>query len=171
MLLPVPFESQRDNASGTGYRECFSSSCAMLARFWGVIPSDDDYNRVRVRYGDSTLAAAQCATLRALGLRADFWTNGCRVDIEAQIRGGRPVAVGWLHRGPLAAPVGGHWSVVVGLAGDRFVMHDPYGEPLLISGGHLSNRSGENVSCSWRNFLPRWEADGPRSGWYLTCSR
>ena len=30
--LQVPYFSQRDNASGTGYRECFSSSCAMLRR-------------------------------------------------------------------------------------------------------------------------------------------
>jgi hypothetical protein len=30
--LKVPYEYQLDNKSGTGYRECFSSSCAMVAR-------------------------------------------------------------------------------------------------------------------------------------------
>ena len=40
--LPVAWENQNDNASVTGYRECFSSSCAMLARFWGKVSSDDE---------------------------------------------------------------------------------------------------------------------------------
>ena len=40
--LPVAWENQNDNASGTGYRECFSSSCAMLARYWGKVGSDDE---------------------------------------------------------------------------------------------------------------------------------
>lgn len=168
--LSVPFESQLDNASGQGWRECYSSSSAMLARFWGKVPNDDTYNRLRARFGDSTSAAAQLAALRALGLRADFWTNGTRADLVRQIEGGRPVAVGWNHRGPIAAPRGGHWSVVVGLSGpDRFLMHDPYGEPLLVSGQHDTSKSGAYISCSWANFLPRWEVEGPRTGWYLTC--
>jgi hypothetical protein len=45
--LPVAWENQNDNASGTGYRECFSSSCAMLARYWGKVSSDDAYNLIR----------------------------------------------------------------------------------------------------------------------------
>lgn len=168
--LSVAFESQRDNSSGTGWRECYSSSAAMLARFWGKVPSDEAYNRIRSRYGDTTSAAAQLAALRSLGLRADFWTNGTRADLENQIRAGRPVAVGWNHRGPITAPVGGHWSVVVGLSGPHhFLMHDPYGEPLLVSGVHDTRRSGAYVRCSWANFLPRWEVEGPRTGWYLTC--
>ena len=40
--LAVAWENQNDNASGTGYRECFSSSCAMLARYWGKVGSDDE---------------------------------------------------------------------------------------------------------------------------------
>lgn len=171
MQLSVPYESQSDNRTGTGYRECFSSSAAMLARFWGVVASDDDFNRLRARYGDTTEAQAQVAALRSLGLRADFWSNGCRADLEAQINGGRPVAVGWLHRGDVSRPHGGHWSVVVGLDGDHLRMHDPFGEPLLRTGGHYRRGSGRDVRCSWINFLPRWEADGPRSGWYLTASK
>jgi hypothetical protein len=52
--LPVAWENQNDNASGTGYRECFSSSCAMLARYWGKVSGDDAYNLIRARYGDTT---------------------------------------------------------------------------------------------------------------------
>ncbi len=44
--LDVTYQSQNDNASGTGYRECFSSSCAMVAMYYGRIDSDDAYNRV-----------------------------------------------------------------------------------------------------------------------------
>ena len=31
--LMFAWENQNDHASGTGYRECFSSSCTMLARY------------------------------------------------------------------------------------------------------------------------------------------
>jgi hypothetical protein len=171
MLLSVAYESQYDNASGAGWRECFSSSAAMLARYWGKVPGDDVYNRIRQRYGDSTSAAAQVRALRELGLQSHFWTNGRRADIENEIRGGRPVGVGWLHRGGVRRPTGGHWSVIVGLDGSHFWMHDPAGEPLLMSGGHIPGSNGAMRRCSWLNFLPRWEVEGPRTGWYLTCSR
>lgn len=171
-LLSVPFESQLDNQSGQGYRECFSSSAAMLARFWGKVTSDDAYNRIRARYGDTTSAQAQLAALRSLGLRSHFWTNGCRVDLERELLAGRPVAVGWLHRGPVSAPRGGgHWSVAVGFNSSHVAMNDPNGEALLASGGYTSNTNGAGVRYSWRNWLPRWEVEGPRTGWMLTCSR
>jgi hypothetical protein len=50
VLLPVPYEYQNDNASGTGYRECFSSSCAMIARYHGKVKNDDEYNAIRAKY-------------------------------------------------------------------------------------------------------------------------
>ena len=171
MILDVPFESQHDNASGSGWRECFSSSAAMLARYAGAVPGDDAYNLIRARYGDTTSASAQVRSLRALGLQSHFWTNGRRRDLENELRGGRPVAVGWLHQGRVTSPRGGHWSVIVGLQGDHFLMHDPAGEPLLVSGGHIRGSSGRGRRCSWLNFLPRWEIEGPRTGWYLTCRR
>ena len=169
-LLRVPFQSQRDNATGTGWRECFSSAAAMLAMYWEAVPSDDAYIRIRARYGDTTEAAAQVRALRALGLQSDFWTCGTRADLEHSIKGGRPVAVGWLHRGKPSQPTGGHWSVVVGFSSDHLWIHDPNGEPLLVTGGHIPGSSGANVKCTWRNFLPRWEVEGPKTGWYLTCA-
>lgn len=170
--LAVPYESQRDNASGNGYRECFTSSAGMLARFWGKVHGDDAYNKVRARFGDTTSGLAQVRALKSLGLKAGFWTNGRQEDLVNELMGGRPVAVGWLHHGPVTVPSGGgHWSVIVGLEGKGFFrMHDPYGEPMLVTGGHSSN-SGNGVICSWANFLPRWTVEGPRSGWYLSCSR
>jgi hypothetical protein len=52
-VLPVPYEYQLDNQSGTGYRECFSSTCAMICRYYGKVKSDDEYNKIRAEYGDS----------------------------------------------------------------------------------------------------------------------
>jgi hypothetical protein len=54
--LIVPYFSQRDNASGQGSRECFSSSCAMVAAYYGKVKSDDEYNVIRARFGDTTNA-------------------------------------------------------------------------------------------------------------------
>ena len=168
--LAVPFESQIDNASGTGYRECFSSSAAMLARFWGRVQNDDVFNGIRRRYGDSTSAAAQLKALRSLGLVSHFWTNGRREDLLNELRGGRPVAVGWLHKGHVTNPTGGgHWSVVVGDWPRGVLMHDPFGEARLITGGHIGGSPGAYLQYSWENWLPRWEVEGPRTGWYLTC--
>ena len=168
--LPVAWENQNDNASGTGYRECFSSSCAMLARYWGKVSSDDEYNLIRARFGDTTSAEAQLAALRALGLTANFATNGDRSALEAEIQAGRPLAVGWLHHGPATAPTGGgHWSVVIGFSIKHAIHHDPNGEADLLHGGYTANTNGAAQHYSWTNWLPRWEADGPGSGWWLSC--
>ena len=168
--LPVAWENQNDNASGTGYRECFSSSCAMLARYWGKVGSDDEYNAIRAKYGDSTSAEAQLSALRSLGLTANFATNGDRAALEQQINLGRPVAVGWLHHGSVSAPSGGgHWSVVIGFTEAVSIHNDPNGEADLVAGGYTANTNGAGQHYSWKNWQPRWEADGPGAGWLLTC--
>jgi ABC-type bacteriocin/lantibiotic exporter with double-glycine peptidase domain len=168
----VAWENQNDNASGTGYRECFSSSCAMLARYWGKVGSDDEYNLIRARYGDSTSAEAQLSALRSLGLTANFRTNGDRQTLEEQINLGRPVAVGWLHHGPVSTPSGGgHWSVVIGFTDTASIHNDPNGEADLVAGGYTGNLNGAGQHYSWKNWRPRWEADGTGTGWLLTCWR
>ena len=69
-ILNVPYEYQLDNQSGTGYRECFSSTCAMIARYYGKVKNDDEYNKIRAKYGDTTSKDAQLAALRSMGLTA-----------------------------------------------------------------------------------------------------
>ena len=44
--LVVPYDFQGDNAGGRGYRECATSSCGMVAMFWGKI-ADVAANYVR----------------------------------------------------------------------------------------------------------------------------
>jgi hypothetical protein len=167
--LNVKWQSQLDNKSGTGYRECFSSSCAMLAMYWGKVASDDAYNAIRAKYGDTTSAQAQLAALRHLGLKADFHTNGTPGALEEEIDAGRPAAVGWLHHGPVSAPRGGgHWSVVIGYTAAAWIHNDPNGEALLVQGGYTSNTKGAGVVYSRKNWNPRWMPGGT-GGWYLTC--
>jgi hypothetical protein len=166
--LAVPYQSQNDNASGTGYRECFSSSCAMVAMYYGKIKNDDAYNLIREKYGDSTDAQAQVRTLRSLGLEANFISNGSTSDIKAAIDAGRPVPVGWLHHGSSSAPSGGgHYSVVIGYTDKAWVMNDPNGEASLSAGGYTSNTDGSNQSYSFKNWNPRWIVEGEGSGWYM----
>ncbi len=134
--LPVPYFSQRDNASGYGHRECFSSSCAMIAAFYGKVKGDDEYNRVRASFGDTVEATAQSSALKSLGLKPTFRKDVTLEDLHNEIRAGRPVAVGWLHHGPYTKPSGGgHWSVIVGTNGSATIHHDPYGEADIVNGG------------------------------------
>ena len=167
--LSVKWQSQLDNKSGTGYRECFSSSCAMLAMYWGKVANDDAYNAIRGKYGDTTSAEAQLAALRSLGLKADFHTNGTPAALEREIDAGRPVAAGWLHKGPVSAPSGGgHWSVVIGYTAAAWIQNDPNGEALLVQGGYAKNTNGAGLAYSRKNWNPRWMPGGS-GGWYLTC--
>ncbi len=166
--LDVPYQSQNDNASGTGYRECFSSSCAMVAMFYGKIANDDAYNLVRQKYGDSTDAQAQLRALRSLGLEANFITNGTTCDIRECIDAGRPVPVGWLHKGHVTAPSGGgHYSVIIGYDDSGWIVHDPNGEANLANGGYTNNLNGAKQHYSYKNFNPRFIVEGEHSGWYI----
>ena len=170
VLLKVPYEYQLDNKSGTGYRECFSSSCAMIAKYYGKVKNDDEYNKVRAKYGDTTDAQAQVLALRALGLtNSRFVTNCAPGLLEAELRAGRPVAVGWLHKGPYNAPTGGgHWSVIIGFTdADHWIVNDPNGEADLINGGYVNHTKGAGIKYSKPRFNRRWEVDGAGTGWAL----
>jgi GH24 family phage-related lysozyme (muramidase) len=171
ILLRVPYEAQNDNSSGTGYRECFSSSAAMVARFYGKVSSDDAYNKIRAKFGDTTDSQAQVKALQSLGLEARLRTNCNAAVLEAELRAGRPVMVGWLHKGPITAPTGGgHWSVVIGCTSAAFIHNDPNGEADLINGGYVNHSKGAGIAYSRKNWLRRWEADGANTGWALLVS-
>ena len=165
--LKVPYEYQLDNGP-TGYRECFSSSCAMVARYWGKIAGDHEYNRVRRQFGDTTDPKAQIMALKTLGLRATFEMEGTAATLENEIRSGFPTPVGWLHKGPATAPTGsGHWTVVSGFTPTHFIHQDPNGEADMANGGYVNHKGGANIAYSRGNWLRRWLVDGPESGWYL----
>lgn len=166
-VLKVPYFSQRDNASGTGWRECFSSSCAMIAAFHGKVKGDDEYNAIRAPFGDSTSSTAQAQALASLGLKPEFRQNLVLADLRKEIEAGRPVAVGWLHHGNYQRPSGGgHWSVIVGITNDATIQHDPYGLCDLRNGGHTSAVGGNYAAYANRYWLPRWEVKG-NDGWAM----
>lgn len=173
-ILDVPYEYQLDNKSGKGYRECFSSTCAMIAEYYGKVSSDDEYNQIRARYGDTTDKNAQIGALRHLGLNPKFITNGNAALLENEIRNGRPVAVGWLHQGSVSYPTGGgHWTCCIGFTPDSFVFNDPNGEADMVNGGYVSHLQsrGKGVKYSRKNWLRRWECDGQNTGWAILVTK
>jgi GH24 family phage-related lysozyme (muramidase) len=167
-ILKVQYFSQNDNTSGTGYRECFSSTSAMIAAFYGRVRNDDAYNAIRAKFGDTTDSQAQIRALRSLDLDARFVTNAAVGLLEAEILAGRPVGVGWLHQGPVKAPTGGgHWTLCIGFTPEAIVMNDPNGEANMVAGGYVNHSNGAGIRYSRKNWLRRWEADGPGTGWAL----
>ena len=172
LVLDVPYEWQRDNKSGEGFRECFSSSAAMVAKFYGKIGSDDEYNSVRARFGDSTDSSAQIQALRFLGLHAEFRQNLGIADLDKETSQGRPVLTGWLHHGSYKAPSGGgHWSVVVGTDATSVIHNDPYGMADIVNGSYKSAQGGKYIHYSKQYWLPRWQVEGANSGWGVLISK
>jgi hypothetical protein len=166
--LNVPYFSQRDNASGQGDRECFSSSCAMVAAFYGRVSSDDEYNKIRARFGDTTSASAQAQALQSLGLKATFRQNVSRAELQAEIQAGRPLAVGWLHQGSFTKPSGGgHWSVAVGFVNGGTIHHDPFGQCNIVNGGYRSASGGQYIQYADQYWLPRWSVKSSSDGWAM----
>ena len=171
----VPYFHQLDNKSGRGYRECFSSSLAMIAAFYGKVKTDDEYNRIRERFGDTTSITAQIQTLRSLGLHAEFRQDADGNLAEAELAAGRPLALGFLHHGdmskgepPMCDSYGcGHWLVAVGFDKDDWTVHDPRGLPDIERGGHSGRYGGRNAKISRQAFQMRWEVEGPGTGWVI----
>ena len=172
----MPYFSQFNNESGTGSRECFSSAAAMVAAFYNKVKTDDEYNAIRVKYGDTTSVDAQIQTLRSLGLNVEFRQDGDFDLIELEIERGRPVLAGYFHYGDVLkgeAPHGaGHWLVVNGYAGKysndpELIVQDPRGLPDMVRGGHKNAGKGRNARVRQSEFYPRWSVEGPRTGWVI----
>ncbi len=175
----VPYYSQLDSPTGYGYRECFDSAAAMIAAFHRVVDSQDEYRHVRRKYGDTTEVHSQVSALRALGLEAEFSQNVRVEDIEIEIDAGRPLLVGWLHKGDFTqgkpavcdSEGCGHWSLIVGYNKDEFVAMDPMGRPNMETGGHNIKRSGELIRMSRPAFYQRFLIEGEASGWAIFVDR
>ena len=171
--LPVPYFTQNDDGPEAA-RRCFSSAAAMLAAFYGVVGSDEQYNRNRERFGDTTSVNAQIDTLRDFGLRAVFMSYGSTSMLFDLLDQGRPVAVGILAKGDFSKgeqPWGpGHWLVLTGYTLDSFVAHDPRGLPDLHKGTHEPKLSGAYVRIDRKDFEKRWMIEGPESGWLIVIN-
>ena len=49
----------------------------------------------------------------------------------------------------------------------EWIMQDPRGLPDMIQGGHRKASLGRNVRVRQAEFYPRWEVEGPRTGWVI----
>jgi hypothetical protein len=144
----------------------------MVASYYGKIKGDDAYNKLRARYGDSTSADAQLKALRYLGLDSKFIQNGTPELLRGEIDAGRPVVVGWLHKGLVGAPSGsGHYSVIIGYTEGAWIHHDPNGEADMVRGGYVNHTKGKGVAYSQKNWNKRWLVEGPGSGWAILIKK
>lgn len=168
--LSVPYFNQVDNYT-QAHRTCNSSSCAMCLAFLrpGKISGDDEYLKKLItgQYGDTTDHGAQTRLLESYGLSSTWHTNLSFDDLERELKAGRPVVIGILHRGSLAAPTGGHMCVVIGFTknGD-FIVNDPYGSCNDGYSGPVENGNGTIYSRAM--LKARWLPEGSRSGWGRT---
>ena len=172
-LTGFPYFSQvsSDGSDGAeGWRQCQTSAIAMCLAYLKVkgINDDTDYLKVVQRYGDTTFQTTHQLALKALGVRARFVKNCSASQLQAELRGGLPAALGYLHRGPVGAPSGGgHWLACYGFTPHGWVVHDPQGTCDLVNGGFAQQggSSGKAQRYSYKNFNPRWLVEGQASGW------
>lgn len=171
--LDVPYFYQRDSKTGHGERMCFSSSMAMAIEYLDpeAIDGDDDtYLREVFKYGDSVSSDAQIKAARALGVPAQFRTNGTQKDLERLLDEGIPVPIGILHKGPVSKPSGGgHWVCLIGYDATHFFVHDPFGELDLVNGGYpkAGPEDGRNQRYSKVNLMRRWLIASDHDGWLV----
>ena len=134
----------------------------------GGIGDDTDYLSVVRRHGDTTSQATHQAALKELGVKARFVQNCSASQAQGEIRAGLPLAMGYLHRGPVTAPAGGgHWLACCGFDAHAWSVMDPFGELDLINGGWLRSggTSGQSRRYSYKNFNPRWLVENQSSGY------
>ena len=137
----VPYFNQLELPSGEN--QCFTSAMAMMAGTYALVADQWEYFRVRSKYGPTEEVESHIKAMSELGADIDFVQDGSADLLVEEVRAGRPVAVGFLHRGDITTgrpPEGfGHWVVIIGVKeGSHFVVHDPRGaEPLVVSSNVL----------------------------------
>lgn len=173
-VLDVKFFTQLDNW-GVETRTCNTSACWMAGTYLkpdlltraGYCANADFsfYLPIVNNFGDTTEHDAQTAALRKLGVESEWRTNLTIEDVVAEIDAGRPVVMGWLHKGHVSRPSGfGHMICIVGyewVDGRLFlIVHDPYGEADLVNGDYYGMPiEGAFLRYSERNLRPRFECD------------
>jgi hypothetical protein len=165
-VIAVPYFCQLLMDDGQGWRDCFSTTAAMIAAWKGKVPpnttGENQYNHIRQKHGDSTVAGSQLAALAELGLHANYATNGTKAKLIELLDQGVPVGTGILHHGQASSPSGGgHWMLIVGYDEQGVIALDPYGELNVVNGTWARQGSGgDHVHYSWKNWLPRWIVQG-----------
>lgn len=169
-LRNFPYFWQQDNGP-EGWRQCQTSSLAMVLKYLNVpgINDDKDYLAHVNKHGDTTTRYAHYKALEELKVGAEFRTDLDVQDVKDQIDKGLPVPVGILHHGPVSAPSGGgHFIVIYGYSDTAWAVQDPYGKLDLVNGAWAltSETSGKNQLYSFENLNPRlFVGGGGPTGW------
>jgi hypothetical protein len=165
-ILNVPYYPQTDNYRDAD-RTCNSSSCAMCLEYFkpGTLvgaKGDDAYVQKVFAVGDTTDHSVQTKVLASYGIKSEFRYNLSFADLDKQIADGKPVVIGFYHRGPLSAPTGGHMAVVIGKKGEDYVVNDPYGS---LNDGYTGPVTNGKGAVYKRSELTRRWCPGGRDGW------
>jgi hypothetical protein len=169
-ILNIPWFPQTDNFVLPD-STCNSSACAMCLEFFkpGSLPpgpkGDDAYLRKVLALGKSTDHTVQTRALQSYGLFSVFRYDMSFADLDRELNVGRPVVIGFLHRGPESAPTGsGHMIVVRGrTANGDYVCNDPYGD--LADGYTGAVAKGKGVVYRKSTLEKRWTVKHPKDGW------
>lgn len=157
--LPVNHYAQIDNTGGQGYRECFLTSCTMLADYVtqgrlsqernvkGLAEPEDAY--AKYMDGDTTRSDVHVRALKKIGIDAYFSDRASIKDVESALRCGIPVPIGTKYKSS------GHWVVVNG--------RGPKGWDILCPNGIR-----EGQSSSWiQRFQSESQAQQDSFSWHL----
>jgi GH24 family phage-related lysozyme (muramidase) len=176
-LDPEPqYYPQTDNGSQRD-RTCFTSSVAMLAKqvkpdsLSGSNADFEQFLKVVNKFGDTTNPEAQVRALAVLGIKAKMSTACNWSTVEAAIKAGHGIPLGYIHRGPVTAPDPrslGHWLYCWGINATHILVHDPQGEPDMLGGGFVPGKSGRSVMLTRRNFERRWMVTLTGGRWAFT---
>jgi uncharacterized protein YvpB len=130
VVLKVPYHSQRDNRFYPG-GTCNVTCYAMVMAYHGVkqrrpeLQLEDELCKFLEQHGKDRRVHDHLAWMaRQYGLQASFNTAHKWDQIRHEIRSGRPVIVSGKYT------ASGHIIVIVGLRGDDFIVHDPWGNAL-----------------------------------------
>lgn len=162
--LKVPYYSQRDNErypTGT----CNVTSYAMVLAYYQAprktvggkmwAQREDELEAFLQENGKTRWSHESLAWMgRQYGLDCRFGTDRTWDSIRAEVRAGRPVIVSGLFT------KSGHIVVIIGLKGDDFIVHDPWGD----ANTGYKNRNGQARIYSFE-FLERVVRDAPDSKW------
>jgi hypothetical protein len=132
----VKHYTQCDNSGGRGARECFKTSCTMLADYvtngkLSKMQKDKGFPEPEDVYqsfmdGDTTVATVHVRALKKLGIEAYFTQTASIKDVESSLDCGIPVPIGVKYK-PDAPGGGGHWVLVNGRGPKGWDVLCPYG--------------------------------------------
>ena len=173
--LDVEYFYQRDSLTGHGERCCQSSAIAMAVDYIspGFIYDDDEYLNTVLKFGDTVSQLAHKSALNSIGIKNQFRMNGKESDLLELLIDGYPVPIGVLHKGTYDKPSGGgHWITLIGVDGDNFTVHDPFGKMDTINGGYekAGPNDGKYVQYRRDRLMSRWLISSDCDGWLWDLS-